>query len=853
MDNLQLLFEGKTDDYQFLKQYDVLKLFKAFLPYMTHKDDNIRGRATNILLKIFSEDYEIQDNQKQVLIQFFTQKLIDQYSQLDSIEILRILLEKSQQQNKKQLVQQFLDGIRKMAINTMVRESRINMYRIFLNIIDENLTPELAQYIIRQLGGEKDPRNIIVAFQIIKQLLEQKDVIHLYTTDIINFLDCYYPIEMVDNPNKKAQEHKLMIIDLLDDCLCSPIITNKTLNLLEEKVTSTYDRGQACALNTLKKLILKVQVNQQEFIWDILQKHYELIDDENTDIYADTIKTLILNSKSDKLRDKIIMIYLKWIKEVPLSKQAYIGGQILPEIEYSINQLIDQFIQLFNISDIQVAQVRANLLLKCLMNNKRQLNDDLIENILTRLNKGIQAFQDNLTAICLKSAMIICTKQNYPELKLIKEFLCVQFTHQSIVIQKCTIDFYLHFQIYDDQQFIEQIQNSKLQQEVQIYSYPLLFFSQQDQFLQIINQILTDLALKDPKTANLMLIRINYFLNHYKEQIQQYSLGSIVTACYQIYKNLQQFDYKDKFVRQQLKQLTCSLYQYQASSLNDIIQFQILFNWQDNINYYFKDCIDILSSDSLLKFKNQIIQIISEGEVTLLKQIENRQYLSQFIELVISKDINLIETLFQIIQQNNQISNTQQQCYYSINSIIIRQGLRQSVQSIYNYVIQNIQIQVFPFIFNKLLQKSKDQQKTQYLIISLINQENYNRYIFNQLELSTIDSLQSDQKQIIANYLLNVNGAYDEYIDLDREFDITIYLFKSINNGTLELLLQMLDSKKDIQQLEKILHLIGNNDEVQYNKQLQLRTTSTLKQLLDHPKRIVRVAAQKALSNLYLI
>ena len=31
-----------------------------------------------------------------------------------------------------------------MAINTMVRESRLNMYRIFLNIIDENLTPELA-------------------------------------------------------------------------------------------------------------------------------------------------------------------------------------------------------------------------------------------------------------------------------------------------------------------------------------------------------------------------------------------------------------------------------------------------------------------------------------------------------------------------------------------------------------------------------------------------------------------------------------------------------------------------------------------------------------------------------------
>ena len=47
-----------------------------------------------------------------------------------------------------------------------------------------------------------------------------------------------------------------MIIDLLDDCLCSPIIANKTLNLLEEKVTSTYDKGQACALNTLKKMIL---------------------------------------------------------------------------------------------------------------------------------------------------------------------------------------------------------------------------------------------------------------------------------------------------------------------------------------------------------------------------------------------------------------------------------------------------------------------------------------------------------------------------------------------------------------------------------------------------------------------
>lgn len=62
---------------------------------------------------------------------------------------------------------------------------------------------ELASAIILSITGEKDPRNIQVAFKLCKTILENKEIAKLYKKDLFEYLDCYYPIEFDDKADKR--------------------------------------------------------------------------------------------------------------------------------------------------------------------------------------------------------------------------------------------------------------------------------------------------------------------------------------------------------------------------------------------------------------------------------------------------------------------------------------------------------------------------------------------------------------------------------------------------------------------------------------------------------------------------
>lgn len=51
--------------------------------------------------------------------------------------------------------------------------------------------------------GEKDPRNILIVFQLYDFALKNCHKIEAYKQEIFDYLDCYYPIQFNENADNR--------------------------------------------------------------------------------------------------------------------------------------------------------------------------------------------------------------------------------------------------------------------------------------------------------------------------------------------------------------------------------------------------------------------------------------------------------------------------------------------------------------------------------------------------------------------------------------------------------------------------------------------------------------------------
>lgn len=130
-------------------------------------------------------------------------------------------------------VQQFPQGTRHLAFK--VFENLINRHASALKSINNEFVYGFTQ----ELDGEKDPRNLMSAFQIMTSIVHNFDI-SAHVEDIFEVAFCYFPITFKPPPDDPygitAEDLKIS----LRECISStPLFAKFTLPLILEKLSST--------------------------------------------------------------------------------------------------------------------------------------------------------------------------------------------------------------------------------------------------------------------------------------------------------------------------------------------------------------------------------------------------------------------------------------------------------------------------------------------------------------------------------------------------------------------------------------------------------------------------------------
>ncbi len=97
------------------------------------------------------------------------------------------------------------------SIPNLKQEGRIYSYKILmylLNDMNESFfkIEEYIKNVLDAVEGEKDPRNILVIFQLVRRINEtlDPDILYPFTKNFFDILESYYPIEF--NPPKNSPD-----------------------------------------------------------------------------------------------------------------------------------------------------------------------------------------------------------------------------------------------------------------------------------------------------------------------------------------------------------------------------------------------------------------------------------------------------------------------------------------------------------------------------------------------------------------------------------------------------------------------------------------------------------------------
>ncbi|KAI9471923.1 MAG: Dos2-interacting transcription regulator of RNA-Pol-II-domain-containing protein [Benjaminiella poitrasii] len=227
---VQITSEGSVQD-------NLLRLIQCLGEYLTNEDEFIRAKVS-------------------VLVDFYCERLTDKTCVQNLLEGLTALTTYSSFTDKNALfvskrvaqnvqIQQFPQGTRYLA------------YKIYNNLIDRHVNAlktinnEFVYGFTQILDGEKDPRNLLIAFQIMKQIVDRFDI-SAHVEDIFEVTFCYFPITFKPPPD---DPYGITANDLkigLRECISSsPHFAKFALPLILEKLSSTSGSAKKDSMETL--------------------------------------------------------------------------------------------------------------------------------------------------------------------------------------------------------------------------------------------------------------------------------------------------------------------------------------------------------------------------------------------------------------------------------------------------------------------------------------------------------------------------------------------------------------------------------------------------------------------------
>ncbi|XP_015722476.1 MMS19 nucleotide excision repair protein homolog isoform X2 [Coturnix japonica] len=311
--------------------WTILQLVEALGFCLENTDPRMRGRGIQLLSQVLLECHSLlQEKEVLHLVLFYENRLQDHHLVIPSVlQGLRAL----------SLCEVLAPGLavsvlkaifQEVHVQSLMQQDRYTVYSIIANFMatrEEELKGLGADFtfgFIQVMDGEKDPRNLMVAFQIVHDVIVKNYALGPFVEELFEVTSCYFPIDFTPPPNDPhGIQREDLILSLRAVLASTPQFAEFLLPLLIEKLDSDLQSAKLDSLQTLTACCaIYGQKELQEFLpslWSSLRR--EVFQTASEKIEAECLSALhalsaclsrsVLSSDAEDLLDSFLSSILQ--------------------------------------------------------------------------------------------------------------------------------------------------------------------------------------------------------------------------------------------------------------------------------------------------------------------------------------------------------------------------------------------------------------------------------------------------------------------------------------------------------------------------------------------------------------
>ncbi|NXF50695.1 MMS19 protein, partial [Oceanites oceanicus] len=298
---------------------------------LENTDPRTRGRGIQLLSQVLLQCYSLlQEKEVLHLVLFYENRLQDHHLVIPSVLQGLRALSMCEVLSPGLAVSVLKAIFQEVHVQSLLQLDRHTVYSIITNFMgtrEEELKGLGADFtfgFIQVMDGEKDPRNLLVAFQIVHDLIIKNYALGPFVEELFEVTSCYFPIDFTPPPSDPhGIQREDLILSLRAVLASTPQFAEFLLPLLIEKMDSDLQSAKLDSLQTLTACCAVYgQKELQEFLpslWSSLRR--EVFQTASEKVEAECLAALhalsaclscsVLSSDTEDLLDSFLSSILQ--------------------------------------------------------------------------------------------------------------------------------------------------------------------------------------------------------------------------------------------------------------------------------------------------------------------------------------------------------------------------------------------------------------------------------------------------------------------------------------------------------------------------------------------------------------
>ncbi|XP_066474970.1 MMS19 nucleotide excision repair protein homolog [Tiliqua scincoides] len=251
---------------------------------LKNADPRMRAQGIQMLSEVLLQCYSLlQEKEVTHLVLFYENRLKDHHLIIPSVLKGLRALSMCEALAPGMAVSVLKAIFQEVHVQSLLQLDRHTVYSIITNFMSsreaelKGLGADFTFGFIQVMDGEKDPRNLLVAFQIVRDIIVKGYVLGPFAEELFEVTSCYFPIDFTPPPNDPhGIQREDLIIGLRVVLTSTPTFAEFLLPLLIEKMDSDVQSAKLDSLQTLNAAcMIYGQKELKEFLpslWSSLRR-----------------------------------------------------------------------------------------------------------------------------------------------------------------------------------------------------------------------------------------------------------------------------------------------------------------------------------------------------------------------------------------------------------------------------------------------------------------------------------------------------------------------------------------------------------------------------------------------------